>query len=169
MWRKIFIISTILLLIFLLIYKIVSTINKKEKNESAISTLPNFKFYNLLNLPFTNDSLITKKNSLLLFFNTACEHCQSETEHIIKNISSFKNTNVLLISSQVKKDILLFDSTYQISNYPLLHLLHDNDSNFYKIFGTTLVPTAVIYSTNNQFVKKISGEIKIETIISLLK
>lgn len=169
MWRKIFITVIVLLLISFLIYKIVSTISKKEKNQSAISVLPNFKFYTLANIPFTNDSLITKKNSLLLFFNTTCEHCQYELEAIIKNISNFKNTNVLLISSQAKKDIALFDSTYQISNYPLLHLLHDSDGNFYKIFGTTLVPTVITYNTDNQLIKKISGEIKIETIISLLK
>jgi thiol-disulfide isomerase/thioredoxin len=169
MWRKILLLTSIFLIASFLIYKITSTINKKEKIQNTISVLPNFKFYTLSNLPFTNDSIIVKKSSLLLFFNTTCDHCLYETEQIIKNIAAFKNTNVLLISSQAKNEILLFNSTYNISNYSTLHLLHDSTDNFYKTFGTNAVPTAIIYNASNELVKKIHGEVKIETIISLLQ
>jgi len=168
MWRKIITGAITMLLVSLLGYKIVSTINKKNKIQKSIAVLPDFKFYSLENQPFTKDSLLPNQSTLFLFFNTTCEHCQYETEEILKNAGLLSKKNVLYISSQSIQEIKAFDSTYHLTSYPFIILLRDSTSNFYKIFGTSIVPSSVIYNDKGMLVKTFKGEVKIDAIINSL-
>lgn len=169
MWRKILVFAGIIVIVVFFSFKIVNAINKKKQIQNRIILLPNFNFYNLQNQPFTRDSLAPNKSSLFLYFNTTCEHCQYETEQILKNLPQLSNTNVLFISSQSKKEILSFDSIYHLTSYSIIKLLHDSTDNFYKTFGSNLVPSSVIYNSEGKLIKTFKGEVKMETIIRLLK
>ena len=137
--------------------------------QKNIAAIPPFQFTNLQNNIFTNDSLTKDQPTLLLFFNTTCEHCQYETEQIINNSASFNISNVLFISRQSKKDIQLFDSTYKLSSYSFIKLLRDSTDNSYKIFGINSYPSSIVYNAAGKLVKSFKGETKIEAIISALQ
>lgn len=169
MGRKALIIIGILSVVLFFVYKIISTVQTKTKLQKNIATLPFFQFTNLQNQFFINDSLKKSQPTLLLFFNTTCEHCQYETEQIIKNISSFKNSNVLFISRQSKNDIQLFDCIYHLSKYSFIKLLRDSTDNSYKIFGINSFPSSIVYNADGKLVKSFKGETKIEAIISALQ
>ncbi len=169
MVRKVLIISGILSVMLFFGYKIVTNIKNKNQLQKNIASILTFQFTNLQNNFFTNDSLTKSQPTLLLFFNTTCEHCQYETEQIIKNNASFSNSNVLFISRQSKNDIQLFDSTYQLSKYSFIKLLRDSTDYSYKIFGINSFPSSIVYNADGKLVKSFKGETKIEVIISALK
>ena len=169
MSRRTFIITGIFSVVLFFVYKIVTTIQTKNQLQKNIASLPAFQFTNSQNHLFTNDSLAKNKNTLLLFFNTTCEHCQYETAQILKNNASFSNSNVLFISRQSKNDIQLFDSTYQLFKYAFIKLLRDSTDYSYTIFGINSFPSSIVYNTDGKLVKSFKGETKIEAIISALQ
>lgn len=167
MWRKISI-ALIMALVLFLGYKVITAINSKQQIKEAIAILPAFEFYTLQNKPYTKDSLLQNQSTLFLFFNTTCEHCQYETEQIVKNAAMLSNKNVLYISNQSTQEIKAFDSIYHLTNYPFIKLLRDSTNNFYKTFGINMVPSSVIYNDKGMLTKTFKGEVKIEAIINAL-
>ena len=129
MLKRIIIITSIVGLLAFLIFNILTIIDKKSKANKLIQNIPTFSFFTLKNKRYTNDSIPLSKSTLLLFFNTTCEHCRYETEQILKNKSNLYNTNVLFISKQPLKEIKTFDSLYQISANAFMSVLQDS-SNF---------------------------------------
>ncbi|MCH5598137.1 peroxiredoxin family protein [Niabella ginsengisoli] len=162
------IILLLLIVVGFLGYKIISTINKKANTEERIAKLPAFTFYTLNNIVFANDSLSKNKSTVVIYFNTGCEHCQYETEQIIKHTDQLKHANFLLASVQPINELKKFDSTYHLSSYPFIKLVNDKDNIMRNIFGANTVPTIFIYDTNNRLIKKYTGEVKIEAIVKAI-
>ncbi len=48
---------------------------------------------------FTKEDLPKKSAVMLMLFNPQCDHCQHETEEIIKNIDRFKNIQIVMTTS----------------------------------------------------------------------
>ena len=171
--KKIFIrfviFTCLLLVIIILALGISKKIKSKKDIENNIATLPSFQFYNLQNQPYTIDSLQKNKKTLLLFFNTTCEHCQYETEQIIKNKTAFEVCNTLFVSNQSLPEIKSFDGIYHILNLPSLTLLRDSLDNSKRGFGVSSIPSSFIYDVNGKLVTSFKGEVKIEAIIAALK
>lgn len=168
MLKKIILTCFILFIICFIGYKIWETVDRKEKVNESIKNLPSFGFTTLNYEIFNSDSLLSNKNNFLLFFNTTCEHCQYETEQILKNKAAFTNTNILFISKQPINELKVFDSIYQIYENSSMKLLQDSLDITFKIFGINSNPSSIIYDSNKKLLNAFKGEVKIETIISLL-
>lgn len=149
-----------------LLYKIACTVNQKTVTDERIARLPVFTFYNLDSTLFTNDSLPDGRSTVIVYFNTGCEHCQYETEQIIKNAGSLQQASFLLASIQPIAELKKFDSTYRLLSYPFIKLLHDKGNVMHHVFGANNVPSIFIYDSNKRLIKKYTGELKIEAIIN---
>lgn len=165
MLRKIIIIGIVLATISFLAFKIFNTANKKNSTEKATATLPAFTFYNLQNQPVNNGSLQKSKSTVFIYFNTGCEHCQYETEQILKNEKQLHHSQVLMISRQPARELMAFDTAHELSSYPFIRLLRDSANSFHETFGTAMVPSIFIYNREQKLVKKYLGETKIENLI----
>ncbi|WP_114790849.1 redoxin domain-containing protein [Niabella yanshanensis] len=152
-----------------LVYRIVHTLNKKSLVKERISTLPPFNFYTLNNTHFGSDSLIKDKSTVIIYFNTGCEHCQYETNQILKNAETLQKSNFLLVSSESENLLRNFYRQYNLSAFPFVRLLRDADNIMYQIFGAKSVPTIFIYAKNGHLLKKYDGEVKIEALIDAVK
>lgn len=168
--RKLLALLAILVLFFitLLVYKINNAIKIKARIEHNIVDLPNFSFYNLQQQPFTKDSLPINKPSLFIYFNTDCEHCQYEATEIVKNTTALRDDNIVFVSNQPYTNIRQFDNAYHLSQYSFIRLLKDSTDNFYKTFGTSTVPSLVLYNSKGALIKNYKGEVDITTVITLL-
>ena len=49
-----------------------------------------------------------------MMFNPQCEHCQHETEELIKNIDKFKNIQIVMATSMPFDSMLVFRERYQL-------------------------------------------------------
>ncbi|MFV0604668.1 MAG: hypothetical protein ACK5NK_02390 [Niabella sp.] len=105
--RKLLIILFVFLVVGFLSYKIISTIYNKADAEQRIVKLPPFTFFKLRGNVFNNDSLPSGKSTVVIYFNSDCEHCQYETQQLKSNVNELQPiANVLLVSPQSVKDLL---------------------------------------------------------------
>jgi thiol-disulfide isomerase/thioredoxin len=139
-------------------------------NKDEISVLPSF---NIL-LPdsitlFNTGDIKSKDPFVIIYFSPDCEHCQEETESILKNIKLFKSNKLFFITNDPFDRLKVFDKHYRIFNYPNI-LLGWDYSYFmlyhYKPRGT---PYFAVYDKNKELRMVYDGGIRVDTLISALK
>ena len=122
-----------------------------ENKQNSLSTLLNYIDFN---------NYFSDQTSLIIYFNSECEFCQSEMQLISSNISSLEDYQILLISHEPKESAFSFLSKHNLSDY----YLEIAPEKVMQMF-TGGVPQTLIYQKNN-LVKHFKGAVKIETIIA---
>lgn len=165
---KIVLFLILLLFVSYMLAIIVKKVKRKNTLTEQIQSIPEFSFVNVLNQNnFTNDSITKEEACLIVYFNSECEHCQSEAKQISKRIQEFGMFQVLMISYEPKETILAFRENYKLLS-PAITFLHDSESQFEDIFGNSPIPTSFIYNKDRALVKQFKGEVKTETLIKYL-
>ncbi len=116
---------------------------KSEFDSSGI--LPHFTFFNLDGNVFNADSIDADKKTILIYFKTDCEYCETEISSVLQKINSYKNVQVILLSREPLKDIKAFIAAHQIDQYPQVKMIHDKDLSYYLYYHTKFTPTTHIY------------------------
>lgn len=150
-----------------LVYKIVYEIKSKQQSEKNTKVIPQFSFNTINNGAFTKQNIHdTLGNVIFQLFSPDCEHCQYMAQSIVKNKEKLKDEEIIMVtpfgdSSSVKK----FALNYGLNSLSNVHLLLDTHADFFKIFGSSLVPSFYVYK-NNKLIKSIKGETKIENLLN---
>jgi thiol-disulfide isomerase/thioredoxin len=143
-------------------------INKKAEEKAQarekIQAMPNFQFLALDSTVFSAADLAERK-TVLVYFNSTCEHCQYEAAEISKHIKEFKNINLLFVSEQNLAEIRAFAETYGLDKQDNIKFLKAPNNGFYKLFGSSPIPSIFIYSADKQLVKNYKGETRIELLM----
>src|SRR5439155_16484705 len=66
---------------------------------------------------FTKADLKKNKAVLLILFSPLCEHCQHETEELIKNIDEFKKIEIVMATTMPFDQMRDFYAKYQLANF----------------------------------------------------
>jgi thiol-disulfide isomerase/thioredoxin len=155
----------LLLFIFLL-----TDCTKPEKKEPVvkkeINELPYLAFKNLDGSAATTRDL--PPASILILFNTDCDHCQREAKSIYENLESFKEYTLLFIASDQSDTIEKFAKEYQLDNQPNIRFGKADGADVYMNFGSIPTPAIYVYSKERRFVKSFMGETPVEQIIMSL-
>jgi len=165
---KYLILFIIVSLISLLSYNITRKITYKNEVAERIKTIPDFSFKTLKGNDFTKENITKDRNTVFIYFNSECEHCQYEAYAIREQLNNFTNTQILFISFENKSRIKTFAKEYKLDNKMNVFFLHDKDSNFSEIFDAHHIPFTLIYNRQQKLVKKYIGEVKIEAILKSL-
>lgn len=154
--------------IFFMGYKVITKINHKAAVAEHIKTIPAFSYKTIEGKSFSNHDLKDDKPTVFLYFNSECEHCQSEAEQIRDNVEKFSKAQLVFISFEEPKKMTAFATKYKLIGYDNISFLSDSKASFATTFDVNSLPTVVIYDKNKKLVAKIKGEVKIEKVISLL-
>lgn len=154
-------------LVSYMIYKMVKTKQANQLTNNAKKNLPNFAFYNLDSVVTSNKFITKNKPVCVYYFNTDCEHCQYEAKEINRNITLFKNVQIVMVSFNTIKEIKAFAKQYNL-NYSNLTFLQDPKYQFSNWFGKASIPSVFIYNSKHKLVKEYQGETKIEAITKYL-
>jgi peroxiredoxin len=146
-------------------YLINKKIEEKAQAKEKIQTLPNFQFLAMDSTLFTASDLPSRK-TILVYFNSTCEHCQYEAGEISKNIGQFSHVNLLFVSEQNLAEIRTFAETYGLGKHENVRFLKAPDNGFYKLFGSSPIPSIFIYNADKQLINNYKGETKIELLIT---
>jgi len=150
-----------------LIYIIVKKYNQNKAIALQKKILPNFQFYNQDLELFSSKQLREDVGVCIFYYNAECEHCQYEAAQINKEVIAFKNTQIVMISTNTPKETADFARTYKLDNAGFIWL-YDKEYAFYKWFGKSVTPSVYIYNNAHKLVKEYIGEVKIEAIIKYL-
>jgi hypothetical protein len=154
---------------------------KKKKKENEVATteavkdttnyrlqgapLPPVKFYMKNGKYLTNKELENDANLFILLFNPTCEHCQSHTNVIQKNISLLKKSQFLFIAApQMKEYLSFFEATTHISQYPSLQMGLDSNQYIEKVFSYQALPQINVYGPDRKLIRAFVGETHIDTL-----
>lgn len=148
-------------------YKIVKKYNQNKAAVLFKQTLPNFQFYSQEMKPVFATQLIKNNPVFIFYYNAECDHCQYEAKQIYKKINLFKNTQVLMVSTNTPTETSAFAKTYKLYGAGFTWL-YDKDYQFYKWFGKAVTPSVYIYNAEHKLVKEYVGEVKIEAVIKYL-
>lgn len=144
--------------------------NKPAKQEPVvvreINEYPHLAFKNLDGSPATTRDL--PGSSILILFNTDCDHCQREAKAIQENLNAFQNYTLQFIAAEAPELIQKFAQDYGLSNQPNIRFGQAEGVDVYMNFGSIPTPAIYIYSKDRRLVKSFLGETPIEQIKSYL-
>ena len=129
-----------------------------------MKTIPKFSYKTIEGKRFSNQDLKNNTTTVFIYFNSECEHCQSEAKQISDNIKKFVNVQLVFISFEEPKKIMGFAIKYKLIEYDNITFLCDKQVSFATTFDVNSLPTVIIYDKNKKLLEKIKGEVKIENI-----
>jgi thioredoxin-related protein len=116
---------------------------------------------------FTKNDLPRKKAVMLMLFNPQCEHCQHETEELIKNIDKFKDIQVIMSTSMAFDSMLTFREKYQLEQYKNILVAQDTHFFLFSFFAVHNLPFLAFYNKNKQLISVFEGSMKIEDVLKV--
>ncbi len=157
---------SILLLLSIVFLWGCSQSKKEEAPKQEINELPYLSYKTI-----AGDSSSTRAlpgNSIIILFNTDCDHCQREAQAISEKIEGFKNYELLFIAADSVHRIENFSRTYHLADKPNVKFGSAEFQDVFINFGSIPTPSIYIYSHQRKLVKSFLGETPIEEIIKYL-
>lgn len=163
----------ILLFLALIVMTTTNSFAQEKTEETPVylrfPTIPQFKLAKAADsTTFTREDLKKRVNTLFFIFSPDCNHCQYETEEIIKNIKKFKDAQIVMITYFPWDQMMPYYNRYKIANYPQITMGRDNNYFFPTFFNTRTFPSTYIYDKKGNFKKSFDGAVKIEDILNEL-
>ena len=132
-------------------------------------TLPPFS---LTKIPdsssFTRNNLVKKKATVIIFFNTDCDHCQVEIKKLTAKIDQLKNVQIIMVSAMGFNLLQRFYEDYKIADYPNITMARDPSYNFTSFYKAYFVPQVYMYDKNRKFLNVIRGIVPVEEIAKII-
>lgn len=104
-----------------------------------------------------------KPITILIFFNSECEHCQWEIEEISNKIGDFNQYQLLLVSFEPEQKAIAFLNRYDLTSY----YVKSTPENVMASFSGG-VPQTLIYK-KGKLIKHFKGEVKTEAILAVFE
>ncbi len=142
------------------------TKNTLRETTQEINELPFLSYETVKGEIFTTREL--PGSSILILFNTECDHCQREAKEISEHIDAFKNYKLLFIAADSIHHIENFSKTYNLSDKPNISFGRAGYQDVFINFGSIPTPSLYIYSSERKLVKSFLGETPVEELLKYL-
>ncbi len=118
---------------------------------------------------FTKDELPKKLAVMLVLFNPQCDHCQHETEEIIKNIDRFKNIQIVMATSMPFISMKEFMEKYKLAAYKNITVAQDTHYFLPSYYMIKNLPFLAFYNKKKELISVFEGSMPIEKALEELK
>jgi thioredoxin-related protein len=118
---------------------------------------------------YTKEDLPKKKPVILMMFNPTCEHCQHETEDILKDIDKLKDIQIVMASSMSLDAIRLFIEKNKLADFK--NIIVGQDTHFFLpgFFMVRNLPFMAFYDGKKNLIDVHSGPTPVESILEKFK
>ena len=164
MTRKFFV--TLLLLPVALLWNCNQIKKAEQPTVQEINELPYLSYTTLKGEPQSTRTM--PGGSLLILFNTDCDHCQREAKEISEKTGAFKDYQLFFIAADSLDQIENFAKTYNLADKPNVHFGRAEFQDVFINFGSIPTPAIYLYSRERKFVKSFLGETPVEELIKYL-
>jgi peroxiredoxin len=148
-----------------LIFKIQDKLAHQKIKAEQIKRLPDLLVFDLdSSCKKITEFVKVKQKTVLIFFNSTCEHCQYEASEIQKHLNQFEQVNLLMISSENLSTIHNFAKIYSLQ--PTAKILKSSASEIFNHFGSIGFPSIFVYDTHGNLEKQFKGEVKMDLLIT---
>jgi cytochrome oxidase Cu insertion factor (SCO1/SenC/PrrC family) len=164
-FKKMILLSLVVVIAFLFVVVI-----KKITHESSVkSEQQHLADFALIESDgnHTNSTSVCSGTTVLILFNSTCEHCQAEITQLKTYSKQFKKNNVVLISTEPLETINTFVHDLKLDTENHFRCYQISQDDLYNHFGTVSYPEIYIYKDFN-LVNHHKGETKPEVILKSL-
>lgn len=169
--KKIFkgaLITLLLLVVAYVAYSTMRAYTVKTAAEKKSGALPAFNFRGIDGQPVT-PAQYGGETLVIYYFNTGCDHCEFMTKEIISRKDAFSGVKLLMVSEEKAENIAAFAARYALGSYDFIRVAGDAEKKFFSTFGTAMVPSMFIYGKDGRLKEKISGEVSIEKLLTMIR
>jgi len=117
---------------------------------------------------FTKADLKKKKPLVLIMFSPDCEHCQRETDSLLKYIDLFKHAQIVMATPLDYIHVKEFYEKYKLINYPNITIGKDPVWYLGGFYTVRNFPTIAVYDEKGQFVKLFEGSVSVKKVAAAL-
>lgn len=114
---------------------------------------------------FTKADLAKNKQVMLMVFNPDCDHCQHETEDIVKNIEEFKKIQIIMSTMASITDMRLFIEKYKLNQFDNIKVVKDISYFLPTYFQFHNLPFLAFYDKKQKLISEFSGSLPVEKIL----
>lgn len=140
--------------------------------EPAFKRFPSVPPINLLKVDsttLTKADLKKNQQTMIMYFSPACEHCQHQTEDMIRRMDDLKDIQIVMATYSPMGELNDFINRYNLSNYP--NIITGRDTKymlqpFYKIAG---LPYQALYDVKDSLITTFEGNVKIDKLLTAFK
>jgi len=118
---------------------------------------------------FTKADLEKKKPVLIILFDPECEHCQHETEQIIKNMDELKKIQIVMATNASFEKLKTFYEKYDLQKFENIHAGLDVQTILAPFFMIHNLPYMAMYDKKGNLLTTFEGSMKIEKLIEIFK
>lgn len=118
---------------------------------------------------FSKEDLPKKSTVLLILFNPQCEHCQHETEDIIRQIDKFKNTRIVMATNMPFDTMMTFRARYQLEKYRNIIVGQDTHYFLPSFFMISNLPFLACYNRKKELITVFEGSVPVEKLLQELE
>ena len=161
-----------ILLIICLFTVVVNGHSQNDSLQPPYKRFPSFPPAKLL-LPdsvtyFTKKDLDKKKPSMLMMFNPKCEHCQHETEELIKHIDQFKNIQIVMTTSMLFDSMMAFREKYKLAQYKNIVVAQDANYFLFSFYLNHSLPFLAFYNQKMELISVFEGGLPMDKVLKEL-
>jgi cytochrome oxidase Cu insertion factor (SCO1/SenC/PrrC family) len=117
---------------------------------------------------FTKYDLKKKRPVLLILFNPDCEHCQHETEEILKNIDRFHKVEIVMSTTMPFNMMKKFYLKYSLDKYDNIHVGRDYQFFLPSFFMIHNIPYIAMYDKKGNLITTSEGTLPVADILQTL-
>ena len=104
------------------------------------------------------------KPLLIIFFSPECDHCQHETEALIKNISKFNGIQIVMATTMPFGDMKAFAKKYQLAKHGIT-VGKDIAYIMPSYYEMKNLPYLAFYDKNKKLISTFEGALGIPSIL----
>lgn len=148
-----------------MIYLIIERVNHKRITRQELQNLDRFPLFDFDSVRFY---LSSNRKTIVVYFDSECDHCQYELNQIFLNRRSFKNSDIILTSSELISTIKHYAEGNCPQDSDNIRFTKINQDEAYETFGSLAVPQIFIYGADGILIKEFKGETKIDVVLQYL-
>ena len=156
----------------LLLFSLQTALAQNDSIQPPYKRFPTFPPIKLLladSSYFTKDDLNKKNAILLMLFSPDCDHCQHETEELIKNINQFKTVQIIMATVMPFQDMKAFRDKYGLATHRNIIVGRDQQYFLPVFFNIRTLPFLAFYNRKKELISVFEGSMPIHKVLEELK
>jgi peroxiredoxin len=134
-----------------------------QREHFYIESLPDFTLYKSNGYPYNITN--TFKATVIVYFKSDCQYCLNEITQISDNDNIFEYAQVYFITAEPIEYLKDIESNFFLSQ---ITFLHDREKYLHNALSVTNYPSVYLFTSGRKFIKRLTGFVSVEKIISHL-
>lgn len=115
------------------------------------------------------NDLPKKKPILLMIFSPDCDHCQHETEELVKVMDKLEKVTIVMVTMRPYADMMAFREKYGLAQYKNIIMGQDTDFFLLPFFNVSNLPFLAFYDKKGELISVFAGSMPMEKLLKELE